>query len=41
MHHNLEISTSDPLKYEMVNSILILSTCIGKIHQNGKGLMSI
>ena len=30
MHHNLEASTCDPLKYNMGNSILILSTCMGK-----------
>ena len=29
MHHNLEISTGDPLKYKMGNSILILSICLG------------
>ena len=30
MHPNLEISTCDPLIYKMSNSILILSTCMGK-----------
>ena len=30
MHHNLEISACDPLKYKMGNSILILPTCLGK-----------
>ena len=30
MHHNLEVSTRDPLKYTMGNFILILSTCMGK-----------
>ena len=28
-HHNLEISTCDPLKYKMDNSILIVSICMG------------
>ena len=30
MHHNLEISTCDHLICIMGNSILILSTCLGK-----------
>ena len=30
MHHNLEISTCDPLKYKMDNSVLILSTYMGE-----------
>ena len=30
MHHNFEISTCDPLNYEMDKSILILSTCLGE-----------
>ena len=30
MHHNLEISTCDPLKYKMGISILVLSTCMAK-----------
>ena len=35
IHYNIEISTCDPLKRKMGNSILILST-----HQNVKGLKS-
>ena len=29
MHHVVEISTCDPLKYKMDNSILIVSICMG------------
>ena len=37
MHHDLEISTCDPLKYKMDNPILIVSNKYGKIHQNTMG----
>ena len=30
IHHNLENSTCDPLKYTMGSSILIVSRCMGK-----------
>ena len=36
MHHYLEISTCDPLKYKMGNSILNLSTYLGKFIKNEK-----
>ena len=37
IHHNLETSTADPLKYKMGNPILIvISVCMEKIHQNTK-----
>ena len=30
VHHNLKISTCDPLKYTMSRSIIIVSICMGK-----------
>ena len=30
IHHNLETSSFDPLKYKIGNPILILSQCVGK-----------
>ena len=30
IHHNIENSTCDPLKYKMGSSILIVSICMGK-----------
>ena len=30
IHHNLEISTLDPLRYTMDSPILIVSKCMGK-----------
>ena len=30
IHHNLKISTCDPLKYKMGNPILIVSMCMGE-----------
>ena len=30
IHHNLENSTSDPLKYTMGSPIIIVSMCMGK-----------
>ena len=37
IHHNLENSTYDPLKYTMDSPILIVSICMGKFYQNTKG----
>ena len=39
MHHYIAILTGIPLKYKMDNSILIVSICIGIIHQNEKDLV--
>ena len=38
VHNYLEISTRDPLKYIMSNSILIVFICVGKILSECKGL---
>ena len=38
IHHNLENSTLDPLKYTMDSPILIASICMGNIHSEYKGI---
>ena len=35
-HHNLENATCDPIEYTMGSHILIVSICMGEIHQNTK-----
>ena len=37
IHTFIEISTCNPFKYKMANSILIVSICLVIIHKNKKG----